>query len=115
MAIEGSIQSVLAATVSGRCYPMVAPDNTDRPYITFQVVSNVPEVSLDGPSGQSRRLVQVDVWGESYASAKGIEQQVAAAMAAATAFKSIPLMSRDLYEDEVKIYRVNMEFSVWNI
>lgn len=115
MAVEGSIQSTLAATVGGHCYPVVAPDQAPRPYITFQVVSNVPEVSLDGPSGQSRRLVQVDIYGESYASAKGIEQQVFDAMAAATAFKSVPLMSRDLYEAEVKLHRVNMEFSVWNI
>lgn len=115
MAVEGSIQSVLGALVSGRCYPVVAPDKTDRPYITFQVVHNVPLASLDGPSGQSRRLVQVDIWGESYASVKGIEQQASAAMAAATQFVSVPQPSRDLYDEEVKLFRSNMEFSVWNI
>jgi hypothetical protein len=114
MAIEGDIQSLLATLVSGRCYPLVNTSTTIiKPYITYQVVSSVPTVSLDGPSGLENRRTQVDVWADTYGAAKALEIAVKSAMQGAY-FVNIPLLAQDFYEEETKLYRVSMDFSVWS-
>lgn len=113
MAIEGEIKALLAPLASGGCYPVRAPQNRPTPYIIFQVISSVPDVSLDGPTGLVRRRVQVDAYGDTYEAVKTMEQQISAAMAGA-AFTNVPLMARDLDEQETKKYRVSMDFSIWS-
>lgn len=112
MAIEGDVQAVLAALVGGRCYPMVAPDNTVRPYIIFLVVSNVPEVTLDGPVDTENRRIQIDVYDPTYSGVKTLELAIKAAMIAAS-FTNIPLVSRETYESETKLYRISLDYSIW--
>lgn len=112
MAIEGTLQTLLAALVSGRCYPLNAPDPVDKPYITFQVVSNIPSVSLDGPNGTENRRMQIDIWDKTYGGAKALELSVKAAMVSAV-FTNIPLSTGDLYESETQLYRVTMDYSIW--
>lgn len=112
MAIEGDIQAVLSALVAGRCYPMTAPDRTERPYIVYQVISNVPENTLDGADGTENRRVQVDVWGKSYGESKTLELLVKSAMEAAS-FINILMVSRDSFESETQLYRVSIDYSVW--
>lgn len=113
MAVEGDLQTLLAALVSGRAYPMVAPQGVVKPYIIYHVVSNVPSVSLDGPNGTENRRMQVDVWADTYGGAKTLEGQVKAAMAAAS-IVNVPLSTRDEYESETQLFRVSMDYSVWS-
>lgn len=112
MAIEGTIQTLLAALVSGRCYPLNAPDPVAKPYITFQVISNIPSVSLDGPNGTENRRIQIDIWASTYGAAKTLENSVKAAMVAAS-FVNVPLSTGDLYENDTQLYRVSMDYSIW--
>ena len=116
MSLEGDIQTLLAPLVSGRCYPLNAPDPVAKPYIVYSVVSDVTENTLDGDSGMSNTRVQVDVYGKSYGEAKGLAGKagtVKTAMAGA-AFSNIHLASRDLYENDTQLYHVAMDFSVWS-
>lgn len=110
--IEGDIQAVLAPLVTGGCWPLVAPELTPRPYIIYQVISNPTQNTLDGDAGISNRRVQVDVWADSYGAAKGLAASITAAMKTAP-FVNIKIGDNDLYEPEVKIFRVSMDFSVW--
>lgn len=113
MAIEGTIQALLAPLAAGGCYPVVNTSPTPvTPYLIFQVISNVPVVSLDGPSGRERRRVQIDAWADTYKTVKDLELSVKSAMAGAT-FVNLPLLSQDLYEPDTKLFRVTMDFSVW--
>lgn len=112
MAIEGDIQTLLSTLVSGRCYPMNAPDKVVCPYITYQVISNVPVVDLGGRNGLENRRVQVDVFDRSYGGVKTLELAVKSAMDTAT-FKNVPLLFSELYEQDTKIYRVTMDYSIW--
>jgi hypothetical protein len=115
MAIEGTLQALLAPLAAGGCYPIVNTSaDVTLPYITYMVVSNVPTVSLTGPSGLYNRHVQIDVFAESYKAAKDIEIAIKAAMASSTTIKNVPLMAQDLYEEEVDTYRVILEFSIWS-
>ena len=114
MAIEGQIQALLGALVSGRCYPVINT-STDivSPYITFQVIATNPDVVLDGPNGLENRMIQIDIWAENYTTSKSLEAQVKTAMKAAS-FSNIPIGYRDLYEEASREYRVLMEYSVWS-
>jgi hypothetical protein len=113
MAIEGDIQTLLAALVSGRCYPLTAPDPVTKPYIIYQAVSEVPQNSLDGATGLNNRRMQVDVYDTSYGATKTLAGSIKTAMAGAP-FNNLHLSSQDLYENDTKLYRVTMDFSVWS-
>jgi hypothetical protein len=112
VAIEGDVQTVLAALVAGRCYPLVAPDSPVKPYIIYQVISNPTLNSLEGDMGLSRRRFQVDVWADTYGAAKGLAKAATLAMAAA-AFSNIKLGDHDAYDPETKARGVSLDFSIW--
>jgi hypothetical protein len=113
MTIEESIQAVLGPLVSGRCYPLVAPDSHIKPYITYQVISAVNENSLSGDMGITNRRVQVDIYDVTYSSVKTLLGTVQAAMEGAS-FTCLQLSFRDLYDEEVKTFRESVDFSVWS-
>jgi hypothetical protein len=112
MAIENDLNVILSPLVSGRCYPLVAPDNAVKPYILFQVIKNSPEMSLDGTNTIDRCKVQIDIYGDSYASIKQLESQVRDTMASAN-FTNTPLFFKDLYDEDLNLYREQMKYSTW--
>jgi len=112
LAVEGDLKTALGTLVSSRCFALVAPDLTPTPYIIYSVVSNIPQVSLDGPTGTENRRVQVDVWGGSYGEVKALEVTVKSTMAASS-IRNVPLSTMDMYESETKLYRVTMDYSIW--
>lgn len=114
MAIEGQIQSLLGSLVSGRCYPVVNRSvDIVSPYITFQVITATPEVTLDGPCGTENLRVQIDVWAETFGASKSLASQVKAAMQTAS-FVNVPIMSQDLFEEVTQEHRVSMDYSIWS-
>ena len=114
MAAESDIQAVLGALVTGRCYPLLAPANVVKPYITYQVISNVPSVTLDGPTGTENRRLQIDIFDKTYSGVKVLEESAKAAMAIATV-TNVPLSTGDLFEGETQLYRVIMDYSIWTV
>lgn len=114
MAVENDAYTLLAALVSNRAFPMVAPEGTATPYITYQVISNIPVVCLDGITGTENRRFQIDGWADSYAAAKTLESSIKAAFAASVTIVNVPLSTMDGYEPETKLYRVTMDYSVWS-
>lgn len=54
--------SAVMAEVDGRIYGEVAPQSASFPYITISETDNTPEYTLQGESGKSRALLQVDGW-----------------------------------------------------
>jgi len=111
MAIEGDVQALLATLVSDRCYPTTPPEGTATPYIIYQVIANVPYVSHDGSTGLSKRRMQVDVWASTYTVQKSIEKLVFSTMEGSE-LSNIPLMAVDMYDQDAKLYRSLMEFSI---
>ena len=73
--------AITAPPLSGRIYPVAAPDNTQKPYLTFRVVSDLSEYTLDGNSGQGNKTIQISVIFEDYLQANGIAESVEQAIA----------------------------------
>jgi len=47
---------------SGQIYPDVAPQGTPLPRVTFIDISDDPDHHMQGASGLSQALIQIDVW-----------------------------------------------------
>ncbi len=82
MALEPAILTYTKAeitAVSSRVYAITAPQGTARPYIVFSVISNVFSHAMGGDSGLMQTRVQFSVYGDTYASVKGVVEDLKAA------------------------------------
>lgn len=106
--------SAVSALVSARVYPLILPQAPTLPAITYSRIAPGAVYSLQGYSNLENPLIQVDCWGSTYAGVKDLATKVKAAMDGASSFKSVVQAERDMYEDDVRLYRVSLDFSVWN-
>lgn len=112
MAIEGTLQALLAPLASGRCAPLVNLSPTvTLPYITFQMTGAAPGV-LASPNGLGAKKFQIDLFAATYAAAKGLAQTVIAAMNTAS-FANALTFSFDDYEEGAEVFRVVLEYTIW--
>lgn len=70
----------LAALVSTRIQPGVASQNTTRPYVTYQVVSEFRQYGFGGGIGIVFSRYQFDVFAEDYDTARAIVDQLRLAL-----------------------------------
>ena len=109
MSVLTDIQSAIQAVV-GKCYPMVAPEKPVVPYAVYFQVANSPEVTVETRIPIENTRFQVDVYAKTYGQAQTLANDVRTAM---MGLKAVPISAQDLYEDEVKLYRVLQDFSIW--
>lgn len=109
MNILQSIQNAVSNVV-GHCYPITVPEKPDVPYAVFMQVSNTPEVTVENEIPVESSRIQVDVFAKTYSQVQDLADQVRSAM---MDLGAIPLSSGDLYESDVKLYRVTQDFSIW--
>lgn len=83
-----------------------APQDTTRPYITWQLIFGAPENNLSDPTPCDRATVQVDCWHQTDA---GVEALAAAARAAIEPVATITGIPIDLREPETRLYRVALQ------
>lgn len=93
-------------------HPMLAPQNAALPYVTYQRVANSVNNVLSGPPSIDNTRIQLDVWAASYPDAQALAQSITAAMQQ-WAVQNVLLTSYDLYEQDVQVFRVLLEFSIW--
>ena len=96
--------------VVGRCYPLTVPEKPIVPYAIYMQVSNTPEVTMENTIPIESTRVQIDVFSKTYGEAQDLSGQIRLAM---MNLGAIPLSAGDLYEGEVKLYRVTQDFSIW--
>lgn len=119
MNVEQEIKTLLLAdvTVSGlivdRLYPMIMPQGVTLPALSYQRVATVPVNDLEGSQNHEWIRVQVDCWANNYSGVKTLATAVRAAMLL-TPIYGILLTQIDDYENEEKIFRVILDFNVWN-
>lgn len=64
----------LVPSINGRITPILREDNAPLPAITYQSGSSSKDHNLNGKAtGIVRHKLEIDVWGETYASVKEIE------------------------------------------
>jgi hypothetical protein len=99
-----------------KVYPLLAPQGTVPPYASYQRVSAIPEVSLDGESGIDLVRVQIDAWGATMSEAKVLAGEIRQAMKTSSldgTLKSRPDTSFDDYEPELRQFRSSADYLCW--
>ena len=106
--------TALTALVGTKIFPLIVPQGTALPCISYQRISGMPANTLSGHSGLEEIDLQIDVWAKTYAEAKTIAKAVRAAMpASGTPFSAHLRMDEDLPGDDGSYFRVSMEYVVW--
>ena len=113
MSIAADLVTTLGATLSNKLYPMVAPAGVAAPYAVYQFVSGVPITHFSGQSNRTNWRVQIDIFGRDFIALDTLAENVKAAMDAASLFDSVCLNAAELFEDPAMLFRVTLDFSVW--
>ena len=118
MTLETDLYSRLSTAVtlvSGRIYPLVAPQGTTTPYITYAKISAGKYYTHGGAAGLSRDRLQISVYSTGYVTAKAIVTQVVTAMEdwgdIQAAFKEHEI---DMFETETSLFHVPVDYFVWH-
>lgn len=88
-----------------------APQDTDKPYVTWFLVAGVPENNLSDPPPVDRASVQVDCW---HQTDSGVE---ALATAVRDALELVGVVTNyivDQREPETKLFRMSLQADIFN-
>lgn len=69
-----SNESDITDIVSTRIYPMIVPQGTAYPAITYDLTANTPEMTNDGESGLTEANFVLKCWAATYAEAKNLAE-----------------------------------------
>ena len=109
------VQALLNPLASGGAwYGINTQQPPTLPYIVFQRVSSTANVAMGGASALQNTRIQVDIYGDRQSDCETVEQSIEAAMAAWPTWQNVPLLSQDFYEQDVRLYRVSKDYSVWS-
>lgn len=98
------------ALVSGRVYPLVAPQNVAKPYVTYQVVSGLKFQCMGGQIYQGDFRFQIDVWSTTYSNVKAISEAVKNCLIGFKDSNNINII--DGYENETQLFRQIIDFNL---
>lgn len=113
-----SLETDLYALLLGLCprvFPTVAPGNTARPYITWQQIGGQSLLPIGNEVPDKRNaFIQINVWDDTYDSAKALALAVEDAMRLATVFQARPNAAHIAsYEEDLNLHGTVQDFSVW--
>ena len=108
--IDESMYTLLAAF--GTVSPDIAPDNTAPPYIIFSRTVTVPGNHLDNSEPLEQITFTIDVHHTTKKAARTLAESIKAALRVAS-FGGYVVADRDIYENEVRLYRIGIDFEVF--
>ncbi|RYF75066.1 MAG: DUF3168 domain-containing protein [Comamonadaceae bacterium] len=113
MSIDTDLATVLK-TVCARTFTDFASVNTQRPYVTFQLIGGASWRFVEGAAADKRNtFVQINVWADKRLEANALARQIEEAMCAATLFTATP--DSELVGDfdaDVPVYGTRQDFNV---
>ena len=113
MTIETTIYTALSSLASGKVYPLVAPEKVSAPYIVYSRISSTPENTLDGGATIDLVRIQVDTYANTYSAVKSLAESVRSAMESSASIKATLQSDQDLFEPDLKFYRISQDYYVW--
>ena len=102
--------ATLTALIGTRIYPLTAPQNVVKPYITYQVINGNSNQCFSGGIYQEDIRFQIDCWSTSYANVKAISEAVVNSLVGFKKSYNINVM--DGYESETLLYRQIIDFNL---
>jgi hypothetical protein len=105
----------VAAIAGDRIYPLTGAEGVQAPHIIFELVYADPAASLTGATASAHRLYQIACYAPGAAVAYALRAAVIAALdGVALSTGDIPTLEdeRDSYEDAVRLYRADADFTI---
>lgn len=87
-----------------------APQDNEKPYVTWFVVAGTPENTLSELPAIDRNSIQIDVWTKKDAECEEIAMAVRDQMETVTHMTAWRNPPRD---EETRLYRISMDFDFW--
>jgi len=98
-------------SVSGRVYPLVMPQDCEKPALVYTVVNDADNIGVEGCVSSYNTRFQVDVYADSYLESKDIKNEVKSALYAFAHYPEV-LNSRDGFEEEEALFRQIIDFTL---
>lgn len=105
---NASLVALLSSDDKLRVYPCVLAQADLLPSIVYQRVSTIPHNTLCGDTLTSRPRIQIDIYGQTYASARAVAVLVRTALRYICTFQN----QIDLSEIERGIFRITQDFQL---
>lgn len=102
--------ATLNTLINGRIYPLVAPQNVAKPYMTYRVITGLKLQCMSGTIYQGDFRFQIDVWGLTYSNVKAISEAVKNALVGFMDSNNINIT--DDYESETQLFRQIIDFKI---
>lgn len=101
------------ASVSGRVYPMIMPQDCVKPAIVYSVVNNGDQQNLNDRETYQEIRFQIDIYANSYMEAQTISTEVKSDL---YDYEHFPygLNSRDGFDSDTELFRQIIEFKIRN-
>jgi hypothetical protein len=86
-----------------------APQDTTKPYVTWVMVSGVPDNELSAVAKSDRYTIQFDCWHQTDAGVESLATAVRNAVEPYGHMTNMPINNRDA---ETKLYRIALQFDI---
>jgi len=112
--VFGALRTLVAnGDGTSRVFPDIAPQNTARPYITYQSVGGRPTATLDGVDATRNSRMQINVWADRRKDVSVTMEAVIGALCGDT-IGAVPLGEPvSLFEEDTKLRGSTLDFSIW--
>ena len=104
------LNAPVAALVGTRIRAMRLKQGDTFPALVYSRISTAAENDLDGHAGLDNCRFQVDCYSEGFTEARTLAAAVKTAMNAAGHLQA---GDRDIYDDDLSLHRVTLDFSIW--
>lgn len=108
-----ALLSMGGTSAASRVFPLVAPDAVVRPYIVYQRITSNDENVMSGVSGLYNTRMQIDAYADTYMGAISLASQIDVLMVGWST-QNVSLGQQDLYESDVKLFRIEVDYSIWH-
>lgn len=109
-----TLYNALSPLVDGRVYPSLITEHGDptTPYIIYQIVSSVPETTIDGTTGHEWVRAQIDVYDDDLYQCTLLANRVVNAINDALQTSDYG-GQQQLYDTENNLHRQLIEYHFW--
>ena len=120
MPVETKIYALLIANatinrkVNTRVFPIVIPQDSELPAITYQRISAQKITSLSGYSNLENSHILINSWATKYETVKALAEDIHSVMDNSTGFKTVLSNELDAFDPEAGLWAVSQDFSCWD-
>lgn len=114
MIVGAQLYPLISPLVDSRIYPIIVPEGSvkNTPYIVWQVISNLPENTIDGATGHEWVRVQIDCYDPSYDAAVQLSNDVLGVINSNIQTTDY-FGTQQMYDTDAKLFRQSIDIGLW--